>query len=77
MSDFDENLLRRWMVIQQQRVTVDGVANRVVLVLDDMAASQALRYANIISELSYNGRHLQIGEFFECVFTTTLLINPT
>lgn len=43
ISHFDEPLLRRWMKIQEQRVTQDGVNNRVVLILDDMAADQAMR----------------------------------
>lgn len=67
------------MKIQEQRVTADGINNRVILILDDMAADQAMRYANIISELAYNGRHLQIDvsglindelllAFGDCVF---------
>ena len=55
VSHFDEPLLRRWIKIQKQRVTMKGVNSRVVLVLDDMAADESLRYAGIISELAYNG----------------------
>jgi len=72
-SDFNEALLRRWMKIQQQRVTMQGVNSRVLVLLDDMAASQALRYANIISELAYNGRHLQM----DVVYATQDVIKAT
>lgn len=33
ISKFDEGLLRRWMHIQQQRVTMDGVNPRMVIIL--------------------------------------------
>lgn len=64
ISKFDEGLLRRWMHIQQQRVTMDGVNPRMVIILDDMAADHAMRYADIISELAYNGRHLQMDVIY-------------
>lgn len=73
ISKFDEALLRKWMHVQMQRVTMDGVNSRIVVILDDMAADHAMRYADIISEISYNGRHLQI----DIIYATQDIVKAT
>lgn len=52
---------------------MDGVNSRVVLILDDMAADHAMRYADIISEIAYNGRHLQI----DVIYATQDIVKAT
>jgi hypothetical protein len=63
-NGFDEHTIRRWMKIQEQRVTQKGINSRVLFLFDDMAADVAMKYNNLINELAYNGRHLQIDVIY-------------
>lgn len=52
--------------MQEARTQKTGVNSRVLFIFDDMAASRDMIYSNIISEIAFDGRHLEL----DCLYLT-------
>ena len=73
INKWDEGLIRKWLKIQESRVTQDGVNNRILFLLDDMASDPDFYYSKLTSELAFNGRHFQA----DVVYATQQFVKST